>query len=90
MSDAEKYRDWERRGFVLEPDEEIVVLRDDVSRLRAQNAELVAALNEIATVTYGYEAGVWSDKEGLDYFAKRYAGAQHIARAALAKMEKSE
>lgn len=56
---------------------------DEMAELRAANERLRAALREIAKVTYGWEPGVWSDKEAYEYFASLFFGAQAKARAAL-------
>lgn len=46
-------------------------------------AQLEAALREIAKVTRGWEPGVWSEKEGRQYFAALFFSAQKVARATL-------
>ena len=49
---------------------------DEIERLRA-------ALREIAKTTYGWEPGVWTEEEGMRYFAALFFDAQKTARAAL-------
>ena len=58
-------------------------LPDTLDEAAARIERLEAALREIAKVTYGWEPGVWSDKEAYEYFASLFFGAQAKARAAL-------
>ncbi len=57
---------------------------DVAEAAKCEIERLREALEDIATVTRGWEPGVWSEEEGRKYFASLFFGAQRTARAALA------
>ena len=64
---------------------EITAQAEEITRLRAENERLRAALEVIAATTYGYEPNAMSDEEAVKYFSGLFFGAQKTARAALAQ-----
>lgn len=69
--------------MIAEQKAEIDQNRIDLEEYRLDVKRLEAALREIAKVTRGWEPGVWSEKEGRQYFAGLFFSAQKVARAAL-------